>query len=70
YFGGEEPVAVKYDFVASGDKLFSQASDSTNEDQWYKLLAGPVRSWRHAFISTSRVVQGSNFVPNPARKVL
>ncbi|KAH3679792.1 hypothetical protein WICPIJ_008526 [Wickerhamomyces pijperi] len=70
YFGGEEPVAVKYDFVESGDKLVYQASESTNEDQWYKLLAGPVRSWRHAFISTSRVVQGSNFVPNPARKVL
>ncbi len=70
YFGGEEPTQVKYDHVESGNKIIYQANASTDESKWFKLLAGPKRSWRHAFISTRRVVQGSNFVANPARKVL
>jgi fatty acid synthase subunit beta len=70
YFGGEDPVDIKYDLVESEHKVVYQSSDETNEDEWFKLLAGPKRSWRHAFISTRRVVQGSSFVSNPARQVL
>jgi fatty acid synthase subunit beta len=70
YFGGEEPVSVKFDTVESGNKVIYTASESTDVEDWFKLLAGPTRSWRHAFISTKRVVQGTNFVANPARQVL
>lgn len=70
YFGGEEPVSVKYDAVESGNKVIYTASNSTDPAEWFKLLAGPKRSWRHAFISTHRVVQGHNFVANPATQVL
>ncbi|CCH45960.1 fatty acid synthase [Wickerhamomyces ciferrii] len=70
YFGGEEPVDVKFDKVESGNKIIYQATESTDAATWFKLLAGNTRSWRHAFLSTHRVVQGSDFVLNPARKVL
>ncbi|KAH3663945.1 hypothetical protein WICMUC_005884 [Wickerhamomyces mucosus] len=70
YFGGQEPETIKYDFVESGNKIIYQATQATNEEEWFKLLAGTERSWRHAFISTDRVVQGSSFVANPARQVL
>lgn len=70
YFGGEEPTEVAYDQAESGNKVIYNASETTDEETWFKLLAGPKRSWRHAFISTKRIVQGSNFVANPARQVL
>lgn len=70
YFGGEDPVSVKFESIESGNKVTYLASNETDEDEWFKLLAGPERSWRHAFISTKRIIQGSSFVENPSRKVL
>ncbi|ODV58075.1 tetrafunctional fatty acid synthase subunit FAS1 [Ascoidea rubescens DSM 1968] len=38
--------------------------------EWLDLLAGSELSWLHAFISSDRIVQNSNFVANPTHKVL
>ncbi|KAL2710457.1 Fatty acid synthase subunit beta [Kluyveromyces marxianus] len=69
YFGGEEPEAVAYDSLESGNKVTYQASASTDVSTWFKLLAGTEKSWRSAFFSTPRVVQDSFLIENPARKV-
>lgn len=71
YFGGEEPVAVscqKQQSDATG-KVTYRATASTDPKNWFKLLAGPERNWRNAFFTTSRVVQDSLYVDNPAQKV-
>lgn len=69
YFGGEEPEEVAYDYVESGNKTTYQASSSTDESSWFKLLAGSKKNWRSAFFLTARVVQDSLFIDNPAKKV-
>lgn len=47
-------------------KIGSQMPDA---DKWFELLAGDSYNWRHAFFSSSTIVQGYNHVTNPARKV-
>ncbi|SCW01843.1 LAFE_0E08482g1_1 [Lachancea fermentati] len=69
YFGGEDPESVAYDSAETDGKVIYRASASTDESLWFKLLAGTKRNWRHAFFSTSRVVQDSLYVENPAKKV-
>ncbi|CDK24222.1 unnamed protein product [Kuraishia capsulata CBS 1993] len=39
-------------------------------EAWYSLLAGDKLSWRHAFLTAERLVQGYNHVANPAKAVL
>ncbi|GME75010.1 unnamed protein product [Ambrosiozyma monospora] len=75
YFSNEEAVAIK---SLPGVSISSSATETTysigkelpEENAWFKLLAGSVLNWRHAFISTKNIVQGYNLVPNPVRKVL
>lgn len=69
YFGGEDPEDIKYDSVEADGKITYRPSSTTDEATWFKLLAGTERNWRHAFFSTSRVVQGSLYDENPAKRV-
>lgn len=69
YFGGNDPEEVQYDCVKSGDEITYHGSSSMDVSLWFKLLAGAQKSWRHAFFSTPRVVQGSFYAENPATKI-
>ncbi|SCU97468.1 LAFA_0G11584g1_1 [Lachancea sp. 'fantastica'] len=69
YFGGEDPETVKFDSVETDGKIIYRAPASANEQEWFKLLAGSEKNWRHAFFSTPRVVQGSMYAQNPVHKV-
>lgn len=71
YFGGSDPVSVQYQSNKRGNTtIYKVEDDDLSLSTWFNLLAGEKRSWRHAFISTERVIQGFNFVANPAKKVL
>lgn len=69
YFGGEDPETVKFDSAETDGKIIYRASASTDKVEWFKLLAGNTRNWRHAFFSTPRVVQDSLYAENPVQKV-
>lgn len=70
YFGGEDPVEINNtEIVKDEDTLVLDASTIKDEAYWFKLLSGSKRNWRHAFFSTDRLVQGSSYTENPARKV-
>ncbi|ODV82972.1 hypothetical protein CANARDRAFT_30438 [[Candida] arabinofermentans NRRL YB-2248] len=55
---------------SANEVVYSIGSTLPESDAWFKLLAGSELSWRHAFISSAIVVQDSNHVVNPAKKVL
>lgn len=73
YFGGEEPIEelgesnVKASFKDGMDVC--RASSSLDPNVWFKLLAGSERNWRSAFFTTSKVVQDSLYVDNPAKRI-
>lgn len=54
----------------AGKTIYSIGSTLPNKEQWFKLLAGKELNWLHAFISSDRIVQGSNHVANPVHDVL
>lgn len=75
YFGGKSPVNIEslqnVSVETSGSKVtYKIGSNLPDEEQWLQTLAGNKLSWLHAFITTDRVVQGSNHVSNPAHDVL
>ncbi|AOA61009.1 Fatty acid synthase subunit beta [Komagataella phaffii CBS 7435] len=51
-------------------ETFTVTSGNVDNQQWFDLLAGKELSWRRAFITAARLVQGTNFVSNPAHSVL
>lgn len=69
YFGGLDPTSVKYSSTNSDGKFIYSASSKTDEDTWFKVLAGTERNWRSAFFTTPRLSQDSLYVDNPAQKV-
>lgn len=70
YFGGEEPVVVNSKVETATDgKITYRANSATDPKTWFKLLAGSEKNWRSAFFSTSRVVQDSLYVDNPAKRI-
>ncbi|RLV86920.1 Fatty acid synthase subunit beta [Meyerozyma sp. JA9] len=75
YFGGKD--AVPYKPIpgvvreASGSKTtFKVTSPITRKNEWLQAIAGEKLNWLHAFISTDRVVQGSNHVKNSFHDIL
>lgn len=75
YFGGKSPVNIESLQNVSVETLGSKVtykigSNLPDEEQWLQALAGNKLSWLYAFITTDRVVQGSNHVSNPAHDVL
>lgn len=69
YFGGENFEPIEYDFAETDGVVEYRAFPSTDPTTWYKVLAGTEKNWRHAFFTTSRIVQGSMYDENPAQKV-
>lgn len=75
YFGGKSPAKIEalqnVSIESSGNKTtYKIESALPDGDQWLQLLAGDKLSWLYAFLSTERVVQGSNHVSNPTHDVL
>ncbi|AMD19951.1 HCL200Cp [Eremothecium sinecaudum] len=69
YFG-KVSKTVQYDnFVESNGVIEYHASEDTDPETWFNVLAGTERNWRNAFFTTSIIVQGSMYDRNPARKV-
>ncbi|AAS52769.2 AER085Cp [Eremothecium gossypii ATCC 10895] len=70
YFGGENPREVDYPTVKkTPDTIVYNATSATDFRTWFNVLAGSQKSWRHAFFSIPRVVQGSRYSENPTFKV-
>ena len=77
YFGGEDPAEVDYNYstdAAQGDKLRYVATAATaatkaKQQEWFRLLAGTTKNWRHAFFSVEHIVQDKFFEKNPAKKI-
>ncbi|KAK6462909.1 S-acyl fatty acid synthase thioesterase [Scheffersomyces coipomensis] len=76
YFGGKAPVKVE---SLSGVKITNSTEKSIYEikgsslpekDAWLQLLAGEKLTWLQAFISSDRIVQGSNHASNSVRDIL
>lgn len=75
YFGGKQPAAAKSIAGVTVEKTASKityklGSTLPNEQEWIELLAGSQLNWLYALISTSRIVQGKNFVSNSVQDVL
>ncbi|KAK6202274.1 S-acyl fatty acid synthase thioesterase [Scheffersomyces amazonensis] len=78
YFGGKKPavatelVGVKTTTTTTGDKIIYEINGSAlpEKDAWLQLLAGDKLSWLQAFISSDRIVQGSNHVTNSVHDIL
>lgn len=75
YFGGKQPAATKSIAGVTVEKTASKityklGSTLPNEQEWIELLAGSQLNWLYALISTSRIVQGKNFVSNSVQDVL
>ena len=76
-FGGEDPAEVDYNYstdAAQGDKLRYVATAATaatkaKQQEWFRLLAGTTKNWRHAFFSVEHIVQDKFFEKNPAKKI-
>ncbi|CAI4590099.1 BCE_3a_G0032390.mRNA.1.CDS.1 [Saccharomyces cerevisiae] len=72
YFGGESPVDVQSQVDSSSvseDSAVFKATSSTDEESWFKALAGSEINWRHASFLCSFITQDKMFVSNPIRKV-
>ncbi|KAF2457725.1 acyl transferase domain-containing protein [Lineolata rhizophorae] len=80
YFGGKllEPstdVEIEGLTVSELDhKVVYRLSSAANatlpaEDVWFQLLAGNRLSWRYAFFTTDRFIQGQRFQTNPMHRV-
>lgn len=75
YFGPDSQIARDYQSALKrveslcGTSEYSVGQVVPSEDDWFKVLAGPVLNWRHAFFSSQRLVQGSLHVANAARQV-
>ncbi|CUM64807.1 uncharacterized protein PRCAT00002420001 [Priceomyces carsonii] len=75
YFGGSDPVDIKtlphVNIERDQNKtIFKIGSALPSKEAWFDLIAGPKLDWMHAFISTQRIVQGSNHVSNPLHDIL
>lgn len=76
YFGGHAPKSIEsingVTVDKSKDKIVYKIGNKTlpSKSEWLQLLAGKSINWLHAFLSTDRVVQGSNHVFNPTHDVL
>lgn len=77
YFGGKVPTKVDPSIFAgvtatsTATKVVYKVGTTIPETSaWLQLLAGDKLSWLQAFISTNRIVQGSNYVANPLHDVL
>lgn len=77
YFGGEDPVDIKSLPSVSVETLgnkkcfkVGQSNTLPNVDDWLNFLAGSELNWLYAFLTSKRIVQGSNHVDNPVRDIL
>ena len=70
YFGNSDAKAVEFPHTASesGVKRYT-CNGSTNVSEWFNLLAGSEKNWRHAFFTSDHVVQDKYFESNPAKKI-
>lgn len=70
YFGGESVAEVEYPHTSTeSGKTRYTCNGSTDVKQWFQLLAGQEKNWRHAFFTADHIVQGKLFAKNPVRKV-
>ena len=70
YFGGHDsPEDIEALEFSEPDNVTYVADKATDEATWFRQLAGPRKSWRHAFFTTDRFVQGSLYEKNAALDV-
>jgi fatty acid synthase subunit beta len=80
YFGGKlidadvsvdiDGLTVSYDAQKNTYRLSSSPSVPLPPvESWLALLAGPHRSWRHAFFTSEVIVQGQNYQTNPIKRI-
>ncbi|KAH3899970.1 probable Fatty acid synthase subunit beta [Saccharomycodes ludwigii] len=65
YFGGEDPIPVAKEEA----KITLKADEIASVTEWFKLLAGGEKNWRHAFFTVDHIVQGKMYGLNPVKKV-
>ena len=65
YFGGEDPAIAP----ATSKNVVYKVNANTDNDAWFKSLAGFKKNWRSAFFSAPIFVQNSEYTENAARKV-
>ncbi|ODV67313.1 beta subunit of fatty acid synthase [Hyphopichia burtonii NRRL Y-1933] len=74
YFGGQQPTAIAAsasDEITDDVRVFKVgAGESISKAKWLQKLAGDKINWLHAFITTARIVQGSNHAPNSTQDIL
>lgn len=65
YFGGEDPAVL----ASSCNNVTYKVDSHTDEETWFRNLAGPNKNWRHAFFSVPIFSQRSEYTENAAKKV-
>lgn len=82
YFGGVEPnasisaskVSSDLKVEVSTDKIIYKLGENVppkdKHDAWFQLLAGDVKNWRYAFLTSKYFVQGIDYIDNPFKSLV
>lgn len=63
------PHSVRKD-VSEETRVMRPSSDSADQHEWLKTLAGAELNWLHALVLTPVVVQGTSYIRNPVQSLL
>ncbi|KAK0450204.1 fatty acid synthase [Armillaria borealis] len=55
---------------ASGRRVYEFGSSLPSSSVWFETLAGPQLSWLRALVTSPTIVQGSEYIDNPMRRLL